>query len=92
MKQNRNMILRNIAGTNVIIPVGQGVVDSNAMIKINETGAFILSQLETKSTVEQLLDALINEYQPENDEEIEILKNDLTAFIDQATKLQIIIL
>lgn len=62
MKIKDGLILKEIAGNYIIVPVSGELVDLNAMINVNETGAFLFKALENKTTEEALLDALTKEY------------------------------
>ena len=41
MKIREGFILKEIAGSYVVVPVGDDLVDFSLMITINETGAFL---------------------------------------------------
>lgn len=62
MKIKDGLILKEIAGNYIIVPVSGELVDLNAMINVNETGAFLFKALENETTEEALLDALTKEY------------------------------
>lgn len=62
MKIDKQFILRKIAGDYVIIPTGKTALEFNGMITVNEQGAFLWQQLFGETTEEQLVDALLNEY------------------------------
>ena len=52
MKLKEGFMLKEVAGSYIVIPVGQ--VDFTAMITVNETGAFLWEQLMDGSGVEEL--------------------------------------
>lgn len=75
MKISKQFLLRNVAGRNVIVPVGSAVLDFNAMITVNETGAFLFSLLqENDMTEEQLVDAITAEYDVSKEKAAEDIK------------------
>ena len=78
MKIKNELMLREIAGNYIIVPVGGELVDLNAMININDTGAFIFKALETDTTPEEIVELMIKEY----DIDFETAKNDVDEFID----------
>ena len=41
MTLKKGFMLRSIAGTHVVIPLGERVVDFNGILTLNETGAFL---------------------------------------------------
>lgn len=70
MKIKEGFILKEIAGSYVVVPVGDSLVDFSLMITTNETGAFLWKQLLNDTSVSQLVDALKNEYEGAADEEL----------------------
>ena len=62
MKRNENFLLRDVAGSLVIVPVGAAVATFPGMITLNATAAFLWEQLETEQTVESLVAALMSRY------------------------------
>ena len=77
MKIVEGFILKNIADTYVVVPLGTNTVSFRSIISLNESGAFLWSQLENDITEEQLLDAMLKEY----DIDEATAKADITAFI-----------
>ncbi len=62
MKIKEGFMLRDVAGSYVVVPMGKEAADFNGMITLNETGAFLWKQLEKGCTREELLEALLKEY------------------------------
>lgn len=62
MKAKENFVLRQVAGTWVVIPLGQAAVDFNGMLTLNESGAVLWKALEQGGDRETLADALTGEY------------------------------
>ena len=62
MKLKKNFILREVAGTFLVVAVGDAVKDFNKAINLNSTGAFIFRQLEKETDEKKIVDALISEY------------------------------
>ncbi|MBO5060206.1 MAG: PqqD family protein [Clostridia bacterium] len=77
MKIKDGFILRKVAGNYIVIGVGQEAVDFNGMITINETGAFLWEVLSKGATKEEMLSALLAEY----DVDEETAKKDITEFL-----------
>lgn len=63
MKIKDGFILRQVAGSYIVISVGGESVDFNGMITVNETGAFLWEKLAAGATEEELLDAMLGEYE-----------------------------
>ena len=77
MKIREGFLLRNVAGNNVVVPIGQATLDFNGMMSLNETGAFIFSKMLDGTTKEQLIEDLISEYEVER----KIAEKDVDDFI-----------
>jgi len=61
MKIKDGYILQQVAGQSIVLPI-DGDIDMNAMIKLNETGAFLWERLQTGTTEDELTAALLAEY------------------------------
>lgn len=62
MKIKKGFILRNVAGNNVVAPIGDASIDFNGMMSLNETGAFIFGKLIDGISREELIEAVIEQY------------------------------
>ncbi len=63
MKIKDGFMLRKVAENYVVVPVGKEALDFNGMVTMNETGAFLWKQMEEDRTKEELLKALMEEYE-----------------------------
>ena len=63
MIRNKNFLLREVAGTQVIVPVGEATITFPGMITVNATGAFLWERLESAQTLQSLAQALTEEYE-----------------------------
>lgn len=79
MKIKDGFILRNVAGNNVVVPIGQATIDFNGMISLNDTGAFIFEQMLNEITRDELVQAVINEYGIDG----KLAQKDVDAFIEK---------
>ena len=61
MKLKDGFILRTVAGETVVLPTG-GVTDFDMMITLNDTGKFLWERLEKGAEKEELVAALLAEY------------------------------
>ena len=77
MKISKNFVLRQIAGTWVVLPLGAATTELSGMITLNETGVFLWKILENGATREELASALTEEYEVSFDEALA----DIDAFI-----------
>ena len=78
MKIKDGFLLRQVAGQNVVMPMG-GDLDLNMMITLNETGAFLWKQLETDSDEAALVAALLAEY----DVDAQTAQSSVAAFVQK---------
>lgn len=62
MKIKDNFILRKVADSYVVVPVGKLTLDFNGIITLNETGAFLFELLQKGADREELIDRLLAEY------------------------------
>ena len=64
MKIKDGFVIRNVADTFVVVPVGDKLVDFSAMMTLNETGAFLWNCLAENITKE-LFDYAVKTVQQE---------------------------
>lgn len=62
MKLKKGFIMRDIAGETVVVPSGDEL-NLNMMITLNGTGKFLWQHLETGATLEELVQAMLGEYE-----------------------------
>lgn len=62
MKIKEDLMLRNIVGEWIIVPMGERIPEFNGMVKLNESGAFIWRLLEGEITKEKIIAAMLKEY------------------------------
>lgn len=77
MKRSADFLLREVADTLVLVPIGAAAGEFNGMVTLNGTGAFIWEQLEQEQTLQSLTDALVAEYAVDR----EIAQKDVEAFL-----------
>ena len=54
MKIKEGFVLRTIAGSNIVVPVGAASIDFNGMITLNDSGAFLWKELEQGGDADSL--------------------------------------
>ncbi len=82
MKIKDGFILREVAGSYLVVAVGAAVKAFNGMINLNETGAFLWKLLEKGATEEEAVAELLKEY----DVDEETAKADVKAFVSKLTE------
>ena len=78
MKIDKEFILRKIAGDHVLIPTGKTALSFNGMITVNEQGAFLWQKLGSEISEEQLVDAMLAEYEIDR----QTAQTDVAEFLD----------
>ncbi len=63
MKTKKNLVLRQLVGTWVVLPLASSTVNFNELLSLNETGCLLWRRLEEGSTREELATALTEEYE-----------------------------
>lgn len=81
MKIKEGFLLRSIAQEIVVVPVS-GDLDLNMMIKLNETGRFLWEQLQSETTVDEVVQAVLRKY----DIEEAAARNYVEAFVKDLEK------
>ena len=78
MKIKDGYILREVAGSNIIVAVGDEAVNFDGIKTLNETGAFLWKQIEEGKDEAEVVDALVLEY----DVDEETAKADVAEFVN----------
>ncbi|WP_178667989.1 PqqD family protein [uncultured Eubacterium sp.] len=63
MKIKDGFTLRNIAGSDIVVPVGNASKIFNGMITLNDSGAFLWSALQKDTTIDEVVAKLTGEYE-----------------------------
>ncbi|MBO5560814.1 MAG: PqqD family protein [Firmicutes bacterium] len=63
MKIKDGYLLRTVAGSNIVVPIGEGAIDFSGVITLNEVGAFLWRVLEDGADKAALLKKLTDEYE-----------------------------
>lgn len=62
VKTNPNVIRRNVAGEDILIPVGDSALEHNGLFVLTPTGAEIWDALVAETPVEEIVTAMAAEY------------------------------
>ena len=82
----KELIKREIAGDAILVPVGKTVYDSNGLFALNELAAFIWDLLPNVETEDQIVDAVLAEY----DVGAEEAAKDVAEFMNKLKEMNII--
>ncbi len=63
MKVKSDFVLKEVAGQWIVAPSGDASISFNAMITLNDSGAFLWKTLEGGASEEELVSALLGEYE-----------------------------
>lgn len=77
MKIKKGFAKREIAGSFVVVPVGNTIKEFNGMITLNESGSFFWDCFSKDITVDQAVDMVTDEY----DVDRETAQKDVERFI-----------
>ena len=81
----KELIKRVIAGDTILVPVGSGVYDSNGLFALNELASFIWDLLPEADTEEDILKAILEEYEVSREQ----AQKDLREFLGKLKQLNI---
>ena len=82
----KDLIKREIAGDTILVPVGTAVYDSNGLFVLNELASFIWDLLPEAESEEDILNAVLSEYEVEK----EVAEKDIAEFLSKLKKMEII--
>jgi hypothetical protein len=83
MKRKPNFMMQNVGGANILVPLGEKVIDLNGIVTLNDTAAFMWDILADDCTVEELADRVAAEY----DVAYNAALNDVQIFLNDLSKL-----
>ena len=86
MNIKKRLLKRQIAGDAFLVPVGKEVYDSNGLFFLTEVGEFIWDRLEQAQSMEDILSAILEEY----DVEESVARKDVAAFFEKLRAMEII--
>lgn len=79
MKIRKGFVVKQIAGQDVVIALGSASKIFNGVIKLNQSGRFIWDKLAVGAEAEQIVDAMLEEYEVDR----ETAQKDVENFIEQ---------
>ncbi len=87
MKIKDGFMLREIAGVNIVVPIGERVIDFNGLITLNETGVLLWNAISGGRKDNELAQMLADEYEVE----YETASEDVAEFIKTLKEAEIIV-
>ncbi len=86
MKVKDLFILKKIAGSNVVMPVGVSAEKFDGMISLNETGVLLWKRLSEDVSEEDLINTVLSEYNVSADE----AERDVKEFVESLRKVGVL--
>ena len=86
MRIKKRLLKRQIAGDAFLVPVGKEVYDANGLFYLTEVGEFIWDRLEAATSEEEIIHAVLQEY----DVEEAVVRKDVEEFFEKLRAFEII--
>lgn len=86
MNIKKKLLKRQIAGDAFLVPLGKEIYDSNGLFFLTEVGEFIWDRLEQAGSLDDILGAILEEY----DVEESVARKDVEAFFEKLRTMEII--
>lgn len=87
MRAVEGMVIREIAGETLLIPTGELTSQYNGLITVNDVSALIWKMLQNECTYEELLQAILDEFEVEE----ERARLDLTALLEKLKNMNLLV-
>lgn len=82
MKLKENFVLRQVAGSWVVMPHSEATQDFHGMLALNDSGALLWQCLESGADRASLVRALLDEYEVSSEQ----ATSDVDVFLDKLVK------
>ena len=76
-------MMQNVAGENLLVPLGAQVMDLNGLIILNDTAACVWELLAQERTLDELAAAVAERF----DVAAEIVRADVQTFVDEIARM-----
>ena len=86
MKLDEGFIIRNIAGEDVLVPIGSKVIKFKGLMTMTPVGGYIYRLLMEGKNESEIIDAILQEY----DIDRQTAENDLIEFIANLRELKVL--
>jgi methyltransferase-like protein len=63
LSHSSSVVTRKTGNEYVLVPVTDNIADMDSVYTLNETGAFIWEQIDGEKTVEEIIEAVTEEYE-----------------------------
>jgi hypothetical protein len=79
MRIKDGFVMKDVAGSKVVLPIGERQGEINGIITFNDTGAEIFNMLDGTYTVEEIIEKLVKDYEISYD----VAKTDVMNIIEK---------
>ena len=86
IKTNPNVIRRNVAGEDILIPIGDSALEHNGLFVLTPTGAEIWDALVEEKPLEEIVTNMAEEY----DIDTETIRKDVLGLIEKLAQLGLV--
>lgn len=86
MKVSSELLLREIAGEHILVPVGATALRIHGMITLSDSGVLLWEKLQNETTKQDLVHAILNEYDVDED----TAQQDVDSFLAKLDDLGLI--
>ncbi len=86
LTRSASVVTRKTGNEYVLVPITDNIADMNSVFTLNETGAYIWEHIDGKRCVEEIISALVDEY----DIDYSSAEADVMAFVENMSKYLII--
>ena len=83
MKHKSDVMMQNVAGENLLVPLGAQVMDLNGLFTLNDTAACVWELLAQERTLDELAAAVAKRF----DVAAEIARADVQTFVDEIARM-----
>ena len=87
MRIKEGFVLRTVGGNHIVVPVGAQTVDFRGINTLNETGVTLWNALQTECSEEQLVEALLAEY----DVTADVAAADVSRFAESLRQAELLV-
>ena len=86
LSHSSSIVTKKTGDEYVLVPITNNIADMNSVYTLNETGAFIWEQIDGRRSIEEIITALINEYDVDN----KSAESDVISFIENMNRYLIV--
>ena len=87
MRAIEDLIVREIAGEHILIPTGSAALKIHGMINLSESGYLLWDKLQSECTEEELVEAILAEYEIDR----ETAAEDVHSFLEKMYSIGILV-